>query len=196
MKSKGTDIDIDVANREQILSKLDFVYASMRKDGEVVKHNTGVYFNPIPVNPFTQLATLDYEEADEVGYLKIDILNVHVYKDVRNEAHLLKLMEKEPNWALLESKEFVEQLFHVSSYYDLLATMKPRSIEQLAAFLAIIRPGKKHLQNHPWERVLRDAWIKPEDDSVYYYKKSHSISYSMAVAVHMNLLEEKMTKKE
>lgn len=191
MKSKGTDIDIDVANRDQILSKLDFVYASMRKDGEVVKHNTGVYFNPIPVNPFTQLATLDYEEADEVGYLKIDILNVHIYKDVRDEAHLLKLMDKEPNWALLESKEFVEQLFHVSSYYDLLSTMKPRSIEQLGAFLAIIRPGKKHLQNHPWDRVLRDAWTKPEDD-VYYFKKSHSISYAMAVVVHMNLLEEKL----
>jgi len=191
MKSKGTDIDIDVANRDQVLTGLDVVFASMRKDGEMVRHNTGVYFNPIPVNPFTQLATLDYEEADAVGYLKVDVLNVHIYKDVVNEAHLLRLMEKEPNWELLDSKDFVEQLFHVGNYHDLLESMKPRTVEQLAAFLAVIRPGKKHLQNKPWDRVLKEVWVKPVDGE-YHFKRSHSFSYAMAVIVHMNLLEEKL----
>ena len=49
-----------------------------------------------------------------------------------------------PMWELLEHKEVVEQLFHVHNHFDIVNILKPKSIEQLAAGLAIIRPAKRH----------------------------------------------------
>ena len=40
----NTDVDIDVYDRDELLSGLRHVVASMKKDGVDVKHNTGVYF--------------------------------------------------------------------------------------------------------------------------------------------------------
>jgi len=80
-----TDVDIDVYDRDELLKGLRHVVASMKKDGEDVKHNTGVYFQPMPRNPLTNLATINYEEAEDLGYMKIDFLNNSVYKGVKDE---------------------------------------------------------------------------------------------------------------
>ena len=55
-------------------------------------------------------------------------------------------------------------------------------------FLAIIRPGKKHLMGKSWSEISKTVWDKGTDG--YVFKKSHAISYSWLVAVHMNLLRE------
>ena len=34
---------------------------------------------------------------------------------------------------------------------------------------------------------MSEVWIKPSTND-YYFKKSHAISYAMAVVVHMNLI--------
>ena len=182
------DIDIDFADRDIVLSQLQHRVAKL--DSEK-KHNTGVYVTEIPHNPVDNLSTIDYKTAEERGYFKLDFLNVSIYKDVQDETHLQKLMNKEPLWELLEHQEFVDQVFHLSGHSDICKKMKPHTVEQLAAVLAIIRPAKRYLIGQDWDTVLNEVWVKPEDDS-YYFKKAHAMSYAFAVVVHMNLLCEQL----
>jgi hypothetical protein len=70
--------------------------------------------------------------------------------------------------------------------------MKPKSIEQLAAVLAIIRPAKRHLIGKDWSVVKNEVWLKPEGDD-YYFKKAHAISYATAIVVQMNKICESIS---
>jgi DNA polymerase III alpha subunit len=183
------DIDLDFPNRAAILDLIEHVPAVL-KNGK--KHNTGIYCQKIPKNPLTGLSSIEYKEAEARGYFKIDFLNVNVYNSIRDEDHLINLLETEPLWDLLEQDEFVDLLFHVSGHGSILRKMKPRTIEQLAAVLAMIRPGKKHLIGQDWNSVMKEIWIKPTGDE-YYFKKAHAISYAMVVIVHMNLICESLS---
>ena len=183
------DIDIDFADRTKVLERIKHVPAIL-EGGK--KHNTGVYCHEIPVNPLTGNASIDYVEAEERGYFKIDFLNVSIYNDVKSEEHLKQLMETEPLWDLLEQDDFVNLLFHVSGYGNVLRQMKPKSIEELAAVLAVIRPAKKHLLGKQWEEVFNEVWTKPTTDE-YYFKKAHAIAYATAIVVQMNLICEKLS---
>lgn len=187
-KKFSSDIDIDFADRNQILAVLKHTPASIIRDEKVSKHNTGVYFQQIPQDPFTAQASLDYETAEARGYLKLDFLNVSVYSRVRSEQHLLELMHTEPDWAKLYNREFCAQLIHINAHYDTLIKMPEpvNSIPRLAMFLAVIRPAKRHLIGKTWREVAQTIWDKPADSS-YYFKKSHSISYATLVVVNMNL---------
>ena len=91
----NTDIDIDIADREKILSIIKNTPAVIVKDSKVKKHNTGVYFHDIPSNPFNGLCTIDYKDAENLGYFKIDVLNVSLYKGIKNRKHLQELLDKE-----------------------------------------------------------------------------------------------------
>jgi hypothetical protein len=185
-----SDVDLDFANREQVLNLLNVIPASIIRDGQLISHNTGVYATDIPQDPFTGHASLDYRAAEDRGYIKLDLLNVNLYKQVRDEAHLLELMQ-EPDWAKLYDKTMFDQLIHVNGHYNtLIQCPEPvNSIPRLAMFLAIIRPGKRHLIGLPWAEVAKTIWDKPADGS-YAFKKSHSCAYSQLVVVHMNLLDE------
>lgn len=178
------DIDIDFANRDIVLSKIQHRVAKL--DSEK-KHNTGVYVTEIPHNPVDNLSTIDYKAAEDRGYFKLDFLNVSIYKDVRNEAHLQELMEREPQWELLEHDDFNNLVFHVAGHGSVLRSMQPRSVEQLAAVLAMIRPAKRNLIGQSWDIVMKEVWTKPTNNE-YYFKKAHAMSYAFAVVVHMNLL--------
>ena len=182
------DIDIDFADRDIILPQLDHRVAKL-DTGK--KHNTGVYVTECPHNPVDNLCTIDYKTAEDRGYFKLDFLNVSIYKDVKDETHLISLMRKEPLWELLEHKDFVEKVFHLSGHESLLRQLKPTSVSQLAAALAIIRPAKRHLANERWETIMKEVWKKPENGE-YYFKKAHAMSYAMACVVHMNLLCEQL----
>ena len=178
------DIDIDFADRDVILNKIHHRVARLNTGK---KHNTGVYVTEAPHNPVDNLCTIDHKTAEDRGYFKLDFLNVSIYKDVRDEAHLQELMEREPIWQLLEHKDFVDNVFHLSGHDSLLRQLKPTSVEQLAATLAIIRPAKRHLAKESWSKILQEVWSKPTNGE-YYFKKAHAFSYAMAVVVHMNLL--------
>ena len=188
MKFKS-DIDIDFGDRDKILSLLNHTPASIIRDDKLSKHNTGVYFTDIPVDPFTGQSSIDYQAAEDLGYFKLDFLNVNLYQQVKDEAHLLELMNQEPNWAKLYEREFCEQLIHIGNHYDTLIKMSEavNSIPRMAMFLSVIRPAKRHLIGNTWADVAKTVWEKPQDDS-YYFKKSHAVSYAHLVAVHMNLL--------
>lgn len=181
------DIDIDFVDREQALKLFKNIRASRVDNDKLVKHNTGVYLHPVPVNAETGLCAVPYEEADERGYFKVDFLNVGIYKGVRDEAHLIELMNHTPLWDLLEQDEFTDLLFHVNGHGDILRQMKPRCIQELAAVLAMIRPAKRHLIGKDWKTVMADVWVKPENED-YYFKKSHAIAYATAIVVQMNLI--------
>lgn len=187
------DIDIDFADRNAALELVKHIPAAIKDENHTFKkHNTGVYCTSIPYNPLTGLATIDYKEAEERGYFKIDFLNVSIYKDVRDDAHLKTLMETEPLWDLLEQEDFSNLLFHVNGHGAILRQMKPKSILQLAAVLAMIRPAKRHLIGESWTTVMTTIWTKPEDGE-YYFKKAHAVAYAMAVVVQMNLICEKIS---
>ena len=182
------DIDIDFADREIILNKIQHRVAKLDTSK---KHNTGVYVTECPHNPVDNLSTIDYKTAEDRGYFKLDFLNVSIYKDVKDETHLVNLMNKEPLWELLEHEDFSEKVFHLNGHSSLLKLLKPNSVQQLAATLAIIRPAKRHLANESWETIHKEVWTKPTNGE-YFFKKAHAVSYAMACVVHMNLLCENL----
>ena len=186
------DIDIDFADRDIVLSQIKHRVAKLNTGK---KHNTGVYTTEIPHNPVDNLSTIEHKTAEERGYFKLDFLNVSIYKDVKDEAHLQELMERQPIWQLLEHKDFVDKVFHLSGHDNLLKQLKPTSVQQLAATLAIIRPAKRHLADKSWNEILNEVWVKPTNGE-YYFKKAHAFSYAMAVVVHINLLCEQLNKSQ
>jgi hypothetical protein len=186
------DIDIDFADRTLALNQFKHVAAAIEDNGTFKKHNSGVYCTSIPYNPITGISTIDYKEAEDRGYFKIDFLNVGVYNGVKDEAHLILLMETEPLWDLLEQDEFTQLLFHVNGHGSILRQSKPKSIEQLAAVLAMIRPAKRYLIGKDWTTVMTEVWTKPENDE-YFFKKSHAVAYATAVVVQMNLICEQIS---
>jgi DNA polymerase III alpha subunit len=186
------DIDIDFADRTKILDIVKHVPATILDKGVSKKHNTGVYCSTIPVNPLTGTASLDNKAAEDRGYFKIDFLNVSVYQDIKDEEHLSRLLNQEPLWDLLLQDEFVNLLFHVNGHGQILRKMKPKSIEELAMVLAVIRPAKRHLIGLDWSDVKKEVWQKPAGDE-YFFKKAHAVAYAAAIVVQMNLICEKIS---
>lgn len=184
-----SDIDIDLGNRDRLLELIKHIPASIRKKNIVKKHPTGVYVTEIPYDPINNMSSIDYEVAEERGYFKLDLLNVHLYNKVRDENHLIELM-REPNYDRLHDREFVEQLIHINNQYDTLQRMPEpiNSIPRLAMFLAVIRPSKRHLIGKTYKEINQSIWDK--DNNGYSFKKSHAIAYATLVVVNMNLLEE------
>jgi hypothetical protein len=43
-----------------------------------------------------------------------------MYERVRDEAHLLELIDREPPWDFFEFEEITDQLFHLKGYSHLL----------------------------------------------------------------------------
>ena len=184
-----SDIDIDLGDRTQALAHLQHVPASILRDGRLVKHNSGIYVTDIPVDPYTGQASIDYQTAELRGYVKLDLLNVSLYTQIKTEEHLQGLMQQEPAWERLYDPEFFARLIHVGAHYDTLLKMPEavNSIPRMAMFLSVIRPAKRHLIGKKWAEVAATVWDKPSDDG-YYFKRSHAVSYAHLVVVNMNLL--------
>jgi len=186
------DIDIDFVDRDKALEHFRHITASRIENDALVKHNTGVYLHEVPIDAPTNLCAIPYKEAENVGYFKLDFLNVSLYNGIKSEQHIIDLLNKEPVWDLLLEEEFVNMLFHVNGHVDILRKMKPKTVEQLAAVLAIIRPAKRHLIGENWDRVLVEVWEKPSSKD-YFFKKSHATAYAIAIVVQMNLLCDEAT---
>ena len=189
---KMPDIDIDFTDRDSALKLFKHVGASRVENDRLVKHNTGVYLHEVPVNALTGLCAVPYDTAEERKYFKIDFLNVGLYRGIKDEDHLVQLMETEPLWDLLLQDDFTSLLFHVNGHGSILREMKPNSVEQLAAILAMIRPAKRHLIGKDWATVMMEVWTRPDTDD-YYFKKSHATAYAVAIVVQMNLICEQIS---
>ena len=183
------DVDIDMANRDKFLELFNPIPASIKREQSYEKHNTGVYFQPIPSFPLEGYSTIDHKEAEDMGYFKVDVLNNSVYKDIIDEAHLDRLLAKEPMWELFEHEEIVKQLFHIGNHYDIIKQHPPKTVEQLAMILAMIRPGKRYLVGNSWDIIEKEVWERTDD---YFFKKSHAMGYAMVIIVQLNLLVDKV----
>jgi hypothetical protein len=186
----SADIDIDLADRDQLLQLIKATPAKQMHQGQIRRHNSGVYVTDIPYDPVNACAAIDYETAETRGYFKIDLLNMTVYQLIRDPEHYRAMLDQKPGWTRLwTDTEWASQLVHVGNYTELLKTMRPDSIPRMAAFISIIRPGKAHLQNRPWDQVFETVW---DGDSTrgFVFKKAHAIGYAALVALHMNLLSQ------
>ena len=181
----SADIDIDFADRNHLLKLIRHIPAR-QSNGK--KHNSGVYVTDIPKDTVNNCSAIDYETAEQRGYFKIDFLNMSVYQLVKSPEHYQEMLAAAPPWdRLWQDTNWSKQLVHVGNYTDLLKSMRPNTIPQMAAFISIIRPGKAHLQNKPWSDVFATVW-DGDSSQGYTFKKAHAISYSALVALHMNLI--------
>lgn len=188
----SADIDIDLANRDQVLKLIHAVPARLHlQDGEVRRHSSGVYPTDIPWDPVNQCSSIHFQVAEQLGYFKIDLLNMSVYQLIRDQAHYDTMLALEPPWQRLWTDyHYSTRLVHVGGSkrnFELLQSMRPDSIPRMAAFISIIRPGKAHLQNLPWDQVFATVW-DGDDSKGFVFKKSHAISYACLVSLHMNLI--------
>jgi len=181
------DVDIDFFDRDGVLKLFKHTPATIIKEDKTEKHKTGVYFHAVPEHPVTGHSSLDYKKAEDRGYFKIDCLNVNIYKNVKSEQELVELMIQEPDWDMLKDATVVDQLFHLNGHFNIVNKLEPKTIEQLAAVLAIIRPAKRGLMYKDWVDIMKEVWVKPTDGS-YFFKKSHAIAYAQAIVVQMNLI--------
>lgn len=186
----SADIDIDLADRDQVLRLIQATAARQFHQGQVRHHGSGVYVTDIPVDPVNKCSALDYKKAEQLGYFKIDLLNMSVYQLIQSPEHYEQMMQQEPPWERLwTDRAWAHQIVHVGSYKALLENMRPDSIPRMAAFISVIRPGKAHLQNQPWDKVFESVW-DGDSSQGFVFKKSHAISYATLVALHMNLLNQ------
>jgi hypothetical protein len=191
----SADIDIDLADREQVLQLIRATSARQVNQDQVRRHNSGVYITDIPYDPVNQCAAIDYETAEQLGYFKIDLLNMSVYQLIKSPEHYEQLLTQEPPWSRLwTDSAWASQLVHIGNYTELLKTMRPDSIPRMAAFISIIRPGKAHLQNSDWNTVFASVW-DGDDSRGFVFKKSHAIGYAGLVSLHMNLLNQPVSQE-
>ena len=186
----SADIDIDLANRDQLLALIQATPARQTHQEQVRRHNSGVYVTGIPYDPVNDCAAIDYEQAEQLGYFKIDLLNMTVYKLIHDQAHYDQMLALEPPWSRLwKDPVWAQQLVHIGNYTELLETMRPDSIPRMAAFISIIRPGKAHLQGQPWNQVFESVWDGDASQG-FVFKHAHAVGYAALVALHMNLLNQ------
>lgn len=182
------DIDIDFADRNMALEHITYIPASKVENNHITKHIAGAYLQRIPVDPITRSASIDYKEAEDRGYIKIDFLNLDIYKSIGSNEEIDRLMQIEPNWDLLSYKEISDHLFHLNGNFDILEQLKPRSIDELAIAIAIKMPGKRHLLKCDMDQIKSEIWTKV---NAPYFKKSHSYAYAMVIIIQLNYYSEK-----
>lgn len=184
------DIDIDTAslNVKEIF-KDRITFASIVENGEIKKHNVGIYFQNIPKDKVTDLAAIPYNKAEEFGYLKIDILNLNLLSQFKSKNEIRKLLKIEPDWKMLEDETVVKQLFHLHKHFDIVYQVKPKSISDLSDVLALIRPGKikllsKYLINP--DSVREELHTKRDKSDL---RRSHSLPYAMLIVLNLHLIK-------
>lgn len=197
VKYNIADIDIDCANREEILSHLKHIPASKLNDNGIFPHNVGVYFEDIPQDDFSGLASIDYKRAEEeFGYIKIDFLHNTIYDKFKNNEEIKQVLNKPVNWNLLKDKNVVERLPHLNNHYDKIKELPLIKNEvELAMFLSLIRPAKmryydKVKETQDWNSIKDNIWKKEFGDDGYGYKKAHAIAYALSIIIALNTLED------
>jgi hypothetical protein len=168
----------------------DCVVASRVDEGNLIKHPVGVYFQDVPVDPFTKLSAIPFRQAEDLGFLKIDFLHISVLDSFKSKEELRTYAKMEPNWDLLSARSVVTKLFQIANHYDLVQELRPRSVLELADAIALIRPNKRALV----EKYLRNKekirngplYIKehPAD-----YRKCHAVAYALVIVTQLHLIE-------
>lgn len=186
------DVDIDCKtdfNPLEIFSQA--VRASIYRDKKLTPHPCGVYFQDVPVDPVTNLAAVPYETADQLGCFKVDFLHLKVYDHFSSKQEIDDLLKHEPDWNLLKIPSVVKQLFQVSNHFDLINQVNPRSIQELADVLALIRPQKRFMVKEYLKdpSKIRIDLYRQDSEGGYSFKKSHAIAYSLVIILQLHLIK-------
>lgn len=187
------DIDIDFQTNFDANKIFDTaIPASMVKKNELVKHPCGQYFQNIAKDVITGLSAIPYEEAELLGYIKIDFLHLSSLNLVDSKEELRALLKKPPKWELLHKKENTMKLLHINRHFDLVNLVRPTSIIELADCLALIRPGKRELLSRYLRspEVVRGVLYVVGGDDKYVFKKSHAIAYASMIVIQLHLIEQ------
>ena len=184
------DIDIDIPPTLKIETVFpDWVRASVLKEDKLTAHPCGRYPQNIPLDDLTGLASIPYDAAEKMGYTKLDFLNLNIYSHFQSRSEIEELLTIEPDWNLLLIPSNQVKLFQLSNHGEMLDEIKPKSIEQLADVLALIRPGKSQLVK--LYKVNRESTRKilySKDKDGYSFKKSHAICYAMVIVLQLHLI--------
>jgi len=184
------DIDIDISPKFAPLKLFNnVVQASKVEKDELTKHPVGYYFQNIPVDPITGLSSIPYDEAEELGYFKIDFLNNTALNLFESKQQMNDLLDKDPDWSLLLEESNVNKLFHLSGHFDIVYAIKPKSVLEIADVIAFIRPHKyklldKYLKN---KKATRKELYTVREKS--HMKKSHAVAYALIVVLQLHLIE-------
>ncbi len=186
------DIDIDFSNNFDPNKIFPESVGASKVDskGYLVKHNVGRYFQKMAIDPVTNLAAIPFEEAKVLNYFKIDFLHIEPLDHFNSKQELRELINKEPDWTILQEEKQVEKLFHINKHFSLLQKLNPQSVNDLADVLAIVRPGKKHLLNNyiqDKERTRKHLYTKTDG---YSLKKSHAVAYALTIVAQMHLISQ------
>ena len=185
----SADIDMDFPTDFKPESVFKWTRASLPKNGYLSPHPCGVYPQDIPVDHVTKLSAIPYSEAEELGFIKLDMLHLSVYDHFKSREEITELLKIEPDWNILLIPEQQKKLFQLSNHGDVLTATKPKSIEELADVLALIRPGKKQLVKlYVVDKIATRRILYAKDESGYAFKKSHAIAYSMVIVLQLHLL--------
>lgn len=182
------DIDIDVSSKAKRDSYGTRAMIYNKDLERVMPHPSGIYMEPVPIDSVTGLCAFDYEYGNQMGFSKIDILTNSAYDSFLSKEELYEAIEREPDWKLLENTKFVEGLPHIGKHAELVRMVCPKSIEELADILALIRPGKqeyvKFYRKNP-ALVRKNLYLRPRNGGAY-FKKSHAICYAVMIVAVMN----------
>jgi len=168
------------------------VNASIVENGELRKHPAGVYFQSIPVDKETDLAAIPYNKAQECGYYKVDLLHLSLLNNFIDKNEIREFLKKEPDWQMLEDREIVVQLFQIKNHFDVVSRVKPKSVQQLADVLALIRPNKRKLLDAYLRSpdIIREKYlyVRDEGDKTS-FRRSHAVAYALTIKLQMNYLK-------
>lgn len=190
------DIDIDFKTDFDPKSVFhDWTKASIydEKTQSLKPHVCGCYPQKIPQDPVSKLSAIPYDLAESFGYVKLDFLHLSFYDIFSSRDEIKALLKLEPKWELLEQKEVVEKLFQLSRHFQVVSKIKPKSLNELADTLALIRPGKKDfigLYLKDKESCRKILYVK--DDSNFSFKKAHAYSYAMVIKLQLILIENQL----
>lgn len=181
------DVDIDV---QSTLVKTKYgTRAVILKDGELRPHPSGYYVEDgMPIDGMTGMAALEHKEAEEIGFIKVDLLNNTAYNSFNSRDEVMECLNTEPDWSLLLDYRFTQTLPHLANADDILQAVKPTSIQELADVLALIRPAKRELLNSylTHKKQTRIALYQKPTNDAYYFKKSHAVAYAHQIVCVMN----------
>lgn len=186
------DIDLDFARYFEPRTIFpQAIPASMVREGDLAKHPCGHYLQNIPVDNVTGWAAIPYEEAEVMGYFKIDFLHLSTLDYFESKKEIRALLKRKPNWDLLLDEESVLKLFQISKHHAIVSQVKPQSVQELADIVALIRPNKRHLlQEYKKNRVkIRPQLYRQGSDDKSSFKKSHAIAYAMTIVLQLHLID-------
>lgn len=180
------DVDIDTTTKtDKTLYGIPAMIYNEEQE-RISPHPSGVYLEDVPIDTMTGLCAFDYKYGDANGFMKVDILHNSVYDIFKSKEEVSTAVGNDIDWSLLEDESVVKTLPHLAKHFDTVKKLKPRSVEDLADVLALIRPGKIHLPQdyiRDKEKVRRFLYKRPS--SGIYFKKSHAISYAMMIKAYI-----------